>query len=560
MLKLKTLVTMQLKDKIDFSFVKDKKQLLRTIIFSSLKFIIIIVIANIILSLCSTAGLFFNSEFPQIMIIILTISLALSLISCTIELMKNLYFSEDNKVLITFPVDANKIFISKIIVFYIYELKKSIGFLVPLTLSCTIQMTLKGLCPIWINLWVLVALVFVIMLPVLLASLLSILSMAIYRFLKKVPILEVIILVSAGILAIFGIVQLINLIPENINLISQWPTISKQIRTFLLTVEQKLSLMSQLVYIIIGEKTASLNYALNIWTLIKFLILMVINGVLFVLAYFISRPIFFKMMSKSFEIDKKTGISKPNKIKNKYFTFVNKEFKINLRTLDISINYLIVYIMVPILILFLNTMYKAMNTRILGDMLIYTFNMLLICLPLLASNGLVATYYSREGRAGYIKKTKPIFVIYPLLAKLFFNIIFSIPTVFVTVLIFGKSVEFNSIEIIILGFAILFLHLGHMFYSATLDIMNPQNEQYATTGDEIDNPNENKSIVMAFILSGIFALISYKLLSEANLGSVDGSILLGAVKMMLISLIFFGSNIYMFSKRIKAFYYEIQGR
>lgn len=560
MLKLKNLISMQLKDKLDLSFIKDKKQLLRSIVFTILKFVIIVVIANVILSLCSFVGLFFNSEFPQIMILILTVSLVLSLISCTVELMKNLYFSEDNKVLITLPIDANKIFISKIVVFYIYELKKSISFLLPLTLSCTIQMTIKGLCPLWINFWMLIVLIFIIMLPVLLGALLSIISMWIYRFFKKVPLVQFIVLIIILGLAIFGIVKLIGLIPDDINLISQWPTISKNIRAFLLAVEQKLSIMSELIRIIIGEKTQSLTYALSFVTGYKFLILIATNIVLFLDAYFISRPIFFKMMSKSFEINKKNTLNKTNRTQNKYLTFIDKEFKINIRTLNISVNYLIVYVIVPILILFLNTMYKAMDTRILGDMLIYTFNILLICLPLLASNALVATYYSREGRAGYIKKTKPIYAAYPLVSKLFFNIIFSIPTVFVTVAIFGNSVTFNVIEIIILGFSILFLHLGHMFYSATLDIMNPQNEQYATTGNDIDNPNENKSTVLAFILSALFALIAYKLLSEANLASATGSILTGLIKMMAITLIFFSYTVTMFVKRIKAFYYEVQGR
>ena len=51
-----------------------------------------------------------------------------------------------------------------------------------------------------------------------------------------------------------------------------------------------------------------------------------------------------------------------------------------------------------------------MDTREVGNLLIYTFNVLLICLPLLSSNALVATYYSREGRTGYMKKSKPIFI------------------------------------------------------------------------------------------------------------------------------------------------------
>ena len=557
--QLKTLVFMQLRDKIDLSFIKDKKQFFRTIILNLVKMIGIVAIAYLILFLSSKIGLFSNSEFPSIMVLILTISLGLSLISCTYELTNNLYFSEDNRVLITLPVDANQIFISKIIVFYIYELKKSLNFLIPLTISCLLLLIMKGFCSVWMLFWSFIPLIFILMLPVLFGALLSIILMYIKLFLKRVPTIQVLLFLVLLALSIIGIVYLIGLIPNNIDLIAQWPTISRNIREFLLQVESKLAIMSQMVSIIIGSFTQSLVYVLNGMTFVKLLVLIVICGILFILVYFISRPIFFGMMAKNFEINKRITNDKPNKKHNKYFTFINKEFKINLRTIHISVNYLMVYIIVPILILFLNAMYKAMDTRTLGDLLIYTFNILLICLPLLASNALVATYYSREGRTGYMKKTKPIYAFYPLIIKLLFNFIFSIPTIFITCAIFGSSVSFNVGEITLLGFAILFLHLGHMIYSANLDIMNPQNEQYATTGDMIDNPNENKSTVLAFILSAVYALISYKLLSEASLGSTDGSIIFGLVKLMIISIAFFGAMLLLFVKNIKAYYYDIQG-
>lgn len=154
MKQLKTLVLMQLRDKLDLSFVKDRKQLLRVIIFGILKFAIVAAISYIVLSLSLTIGLFYNSEFPSVMVLILTISLGLSLISCTFELTNNLYFSEDNRVLITLPVDTNKIFVSKIIVFYLYELKKSLNFLMPLTLSCVLLLVTKGFCSLWMFLWI----------------------------------------------------------------------------------------------------------------------------------------------------------------------------------------------------------------------------------------------------------------------------------------------------------------------------------------------------------------------------------------------------------------------
>ena len=261
-------------------------------------------------------------------------------------------------------------------------------------------------------------------------------------------------------------------------------------------------------------------------------------------------------MSKNFEMNKSIDKHGSNKKRKKYFTFINKEFTINLRTINISVNYLMVYIIIPILILLLNKMFVAMDSSQMGYRLKYTFNILLICLPMLASNALVATYYSREGRAGYLKKTKPIEIVYPLLAKLFFNVIFSIPTIVISTSIFGEFNKIGIVAIIILSLTILFVHLGHMLYSATLDIMNPQNEQYATTGLSIDNPNENKSTIVAFIVSFLFAIVGYKFFAEAM---ANGQLIIGYLKLLAISIIYLTTNIYMFLKRVKAYYYEIQG-
>ena len=75
-----TLVVMQLKDKLELSKLKNKKELLRTILFIAVKFIIITVITAILLKLCQSVGIFYYSESNRIMILVLTASLTLSLI------------------------------------------------------------------------------------------------------------------------------------------------------------------------------------------------------------------------------------------------------------------------------------------------------------------------------------------------------------------------------------------------------------------------------------------------------------------------------------------------
>ena len=333
------------------------------------------------------------------------------------------------------------------------------------------------------------------------------------------------------------------------------PTIKKWLYQFLVNVESNLPPMRFLIRIIVGEQASiDADCVINIMTILKFGLLLVIDFALLVFVYLLARPLFFSIMAKNFEVNKSRQSHNKNVRHSKYFTFVNKELKINLRTISISINYLMVYIVVPILILLLNALYGAMDLKYLGEILIFTFNILIICLPLLASNALVATYYSREGKAGYLKKVKPIYALYPLFTKLFFNLILSIPTVFITVWIFGDSVGFNVWNIIILGFAILFLHYGHMIYSALLDVMNPQNEQYASTGVVEDNPNENKSTILAFILSFAYAIIAFILFNES--GVQHGSYLPACIRMLIISLAYCASCVILFIKKIKAYYYE----
>ena len=91
-----------------------------------------------------------------------------------------------------------------------------------------------------------------------------------------------------------------------------------------------------------------------------------------------------------------------------------------------------------------------------------------------------------------------------------------------------------------------------------LDIMNPQNEQYATTGEEVDNPNETKSTALAFVISIAYSLFAYKLLSESNL--YTNGLTQGFLKLFIIScLLFIGISV-LFIKRVKAYYYDMQGR
>ena len=101
------LVMMQLKDKLDFGFVKSKRKLISKIVFTLLKFVIVAAVAYLLFYALSLL-LFSNMRLPStVLIFIYGVIFVMSLFSCTAGLMKTLYFADDNKVLITLPVNTN---------------------------------------------------------------------------------------------------------------------------------------------------------------------------------------------------------------------------------------------------------------------------------------------------------------------------------------------------------------------------------------------------------------------------------------------------------------------
>ena len=143
MKQIKTLVLMQLKDKLDFNWLKSNKNRIHTVMTSIIKFAVLTLIYTIILYAASLLKLIYDSDMPKIMTLVITVLMIMQLISCTIGLTKSLYYSEDNRVLITLPVTNNKIFISKLLVFFFYELKRSFSFTIPIILGCTINIFIK---------------------------------------------------------------------------------------------------------------------------------------------------------------------------------------------------------------------------------------------------------------------------------------------------------------------------------------------------------------------------------------------------------------------------------
>ena len=108
----------------------------------------------------------------------------LNTITCTIGLSKTLYYSKDNQMLVTLPVNPNALFLSKMLVYFISEIKKCFTFAIPIFIAYGIISSFSFVYFIWAP----IMLVLLSAIPVLIGGLLSIPTNYIMAFFKKYPI------------------------------------------------------------------------------------------------------------------------------------------------------------------------------------------------------------------------------------------------------------------------------------------------------------------------------------------------------------------------------------
>ena len=535
------IVMMQLRNELDFGFLGTTRGRVSKIVFTILKFLIVAAVAFVLFKVLPLL-IFFSGLPSQLMIFIYGAIFIMSVLSCTFGLMRALYFADDNKFLVTLPVNASVLFLSKLVVYYVFELKRSFLLTVPIFAAFGLATSMA-----WYYFpWLILVFVFLSAVPVLIGALLSIPTMFVYRFIKKRPPL----LVASYAILIVGVIAaavgVINLIPENINLIEQGGTIEKYMLKFLYGCEEYLFPVNVFVKMTCG-RYYGLRYSLLVKEVpIYFACTLGAIALLGAAAFFASGPLFFGMISRTTEFEKVPPLhERKNEKRSKNMSYLNAEVFSLVRSKQFG-TFLSMYIIVPVSVLLLNKIFKSMDTDLTGVYMVYAFNLLIIILPMLAVDSVVATLYSKDGRAAYVKKTFPDSAWVPLLAKLVPVFVLSAISIVTSALIFARFVELSALQSILLCLSLVGMQWGHVFLSGTYDLMDPKNEQYATAGRTSDNPNEARATISAFVVSVVYALFAFNLFPE--------DVMLACVKLCVIGVAFCAILGYMYFQKIRTYY------
>lgn len=545
---LKTLVLMQLKDKLDFSFLKSRKTVLFKSVYKVLLFALITFAIKILFDYIVGLGLFsFVKELNfRAFLVLMTVLFTLSFISCLFKVTNTLYFAKDNAFLVTMPTNSHTLFVSKLAVCLIYEFIKNVNYILPFLIAYGLNMGL----PILYYIWTIFTVALFTLSSIALSGCLSIPLMYVIIFVKKSRTLEVFALMAVMSLLTIGLVETIAIIPENINLIRDWGKIYWSIQDFLKAFAEKTFIFDVFLQMITGMQYGVTSFnPFRITPLLTLCAVILLVGISGVIIFFVSKPLFLKMMSSPFEYKKnELIIPRKNRKRGVFISAVWQNTIQTFRSPAILYTVLAVGLMTPVSIFLQNKIIAAMDTAIFGNHLAVVFNVLIVLLMTLSSNVNMASVFSREGASAYVDKVNPAPYSAVLSSKLMLGGVVNVLSIIASVVIINAFANLGTASTIMLSIGICGVYVAHLFWSAEMDIMNPQNLQYQTTGSEQKNPNETKSIIAGFIASVVFALITFFLMLE--------NINVAFIKTALVALLFLALRVYLFFIRVKLYYKE----
>ena len=142
MKSLMILVKMQLKEQLNFKRLDienvNRFHIIASILGAVLKFALVTALCVVFLIVSKLLGLFSFANLPvpsTVISLVFSVMLLASIISCVVGLTKSMYYARDNAVLLTLPCMPIQVYLSKLIIFFIFELKRNLSFIIPLFIA-----------------------------------------------------------------------------------------------------------------------------------------------------------------------------------------------------------------------------------------------------------------------------------------------------------------------------------------------------------------------------------------------------------------------------------------
>lgn len=549
-----TLVAMLLSDtlKLSFNSKSARKASIIRIVTSVLIFAVLTALGVLFYRLSSMFGIFSLLSFiPEAVPSFLSlVVLVFALINSIVSLVTTLYFSPDNRLMITYPCRGSTVFLARLFVFYIKEVVRLLLSLTPILLSYLIFSSF----PWYSYVWLLVSLLLVSAFLVLFSALLSIPGYYVRLFLKRNSLVafSVYTLLFGGFIGLVG--WIISLIPNKIDIFTNFGPYFSAIQSAMKGYRDACWLPYLLTKMIIGSFDGFTIVPFTSQTTILFFIILGITLLLYLFARFVTNRLYLHLASESFEYESVGSLHNAAIKKRPYWSSqLRKETTLFLKNPETFVSLFGTFVFLPIAMALINKIFGAMDTTVLGNMYISSVNLLLILLVALTSNESAAHLYSEEGTAFALNHIYPHRPYYLLLSKLILPALLGVTSILVSGIYYGQINAFkvdsdnlpwvsgNMVTYFVI--AISAFYLGHLLFAAGLDFCATKSGFMSQTSA---TENQRNVLISAFALSLALAFLFFLFLKDG----LESAYL----KIMIVGLVYFALNILLFYRKAKYLY------
>ena len=467
--------------------------------------------------------------------IVLLITQLISLFFAIGNVLTNLYLSKDNELLMVLPATPNQLFVSKILVIYFQELIVNSMIALPIFLALGV---VGGLAGVFYLSLLIIMFIFPI-LPIAIASLVSIPVMAVIKYLKSHTTLSII----TTLCLVAGAVSLYLMIIGNIT--SSFAIATKQIETVrninatILEIGKNFILFYQLA-------TAMFSFAKWYWIAI----FVVICFLILLFALIIIKPFYFKTAMSNLENSIKPLVKEQSfKKRTSFHSLLVKEVLCVFRSPSAVFQYFLFTLLMPFIVFSYDKLMLSLAVSQAGEVMIAGSHVLVVAIFAMLSNIVSATAISREGGNFYISKIAPVNYYKNIIAKMVFNIIFTFSALLVTM--FVSMFYLTSWQVILGTIAIMFASVGHIALSIDMDIKKPVLDWYSSEEMSKMGGTTAKSMIIGMIIAAVLGIVIIMMAFSKN-------VLLPWIIIILLSLVFCIHRVYILILRINMSYDKIE--
>lgn len=469
----------------------------------------------------------------------------LGFISLCNDLTKDLYFSDDNKVLLTYPTNGNTLLASRVFSFFIYEFVLNIFLQVPIYAGYIICFGYAY----WLILWAFLSWFLLTLAEMGVAAFLSVPLYGLYRILKKHPWARFV-----AYFAVYGTLiglasYLVSLVPDHVDIFTNWGAIFSSIQSFLNGYTRSLAPLFRLTQGLAGyAQTGTQSVLFPETGLVALGVAIGIGLLFFIVALVIVNPLFLKYSSSSFE-DGAIILHKKSKIgsHSPFVSALRKEIIGFVRDPSAFMPFFGSCVFVPLLTILLNKFYGAINTDTLGEILVEVTEFLVLLLFMLNSSSFLGPLYNREGNSLALEVSYPLKSSLLLLSKALLPGLLGSLSIIVSISFYGVYVKLPLFQIIFVALAALATYHGHLLFTIK--------ESSKQTGSGLSNQSgsfHSQTVVtfMAFLIPIAFSALFFLYLRDG--------FLLGSIKILILGVLYLTYSIVSYVRYSKYLFGEGQ--